>query len=1078
MMRKSSFWNRSGGKSRKAQRGLASRNRRKGRLAGTGLSVEWLEDRHMLSANPVFSITPNQFFGQNTQFVVNDDLSIPFRANFTDVIDQIDVDNETVQTYVASIDWGDGSDIDYSNVNSDHSIHPESLVTVGFNIHSQLFEPTAAGDSITGQVEGFHNYATTGQFNVTVTLTDSNGGTATQSSLVDVYPVDFNIGIIDPNAADGDISERVPFSLTLNGAASANPNITSWKISWGDGVETFNGNPSSVTHTYNDDQDFTDPYHRYSPYVPIVAAFTGDNGTYVTARVISILDVAPVMNAEAVSTDVNEGQPFTITNMSYSDPADPLAAWIIFWGDEAPDVTIDQITILPPGTTTASHIYANGDATYQAFVAPVNVDNEGQGFFPFEVHVHNLAPTADAGGPYTVDEGGSITLDGSGSSDAAGDLSTLVYQWDMDNDGIFDGANDVTGINAVFDATGIDGAQTYTINLRVTDQDGASDISSTTLTVANAAPTADFSGGGSVNEGTPATVSFANPLDPSSADTSAGFHYAYDLNNDGTFDVGDGTYAGSGTSTSQSVPTSDGDATYNIKARIIDKDGGFTDYTTQVVVLNVAPTLAISGGSSVNEGSSYTLNLSSFDPGADTIDHWTINWGDSTQTVMGNPSSVSHTYADGSASYSITATATDEDGTWNAGNSVAVAVHNLPPTVDSATFSVPENSLNGTVVGTVTAHDPGTDTVTFSIVGGSGATALAINSTSGQITVSNGSLLDFDTNPTLTLNVQADDGEGGISTGTITINVTKLASISGVVYVDTNHNGLFDANEMGIDGIQIKLLDQSGNPVLDGAGHAMTALTGNDGLYLFNGLLPGVYQVAEVQPTGVTDGPEHLGSLGGTIIANDRMQLTLNHTDAYDYAFAEFGQQLRAGDSAGIGFWQNKNGQALIAQGGAQLGVWLTSHFGNIFGNSLVGMTGAQVATFYRDQIFKGLKAGGPAKVDAQFMALALATYFTDRTLAGTVATAYGFNVSDTGIATKIVNVGTKGAAFGVANGSDRTIMQLLLATNNLTDQPNSILGFDAIYDRDGNGVISSSEASLRTMANDLFGAINDAGGI
>src|SRR4029079_7485183 len=210
----------------------------------------------------------------------------------------------------------------------------------------------------------------------------------------------------------------------------------------------------------------------------------------------------------------------------------------------------------------------------------------------------------------------------------------------------------------------------------------------------------------------------------------------------------------------------------------------------------------------------------------------------------------------------------------------------------------------------------------------------------------------------------------------------RQPSISGVVYVDVNHNGLFDANEPGIDGVTIRLLDQNGNPVLDSGGNAITTVTGSSGLYVFTGLQLGTYQVAEVQPTGVTDGAEQLGSLGGTIAANDRMQLTLGATDAFDYAFAEIGQQLRKGDPATIGFWQNKNGQALIAQGGTQLAAWLTSNFSNIFGNTLVGMTGSQVATFYRDQLFKGLKLGGPAKVDAQFMAVALATFFTDRTLA------------------------------------------------------------------------------------------------
>ena len=49
--------------------------------------------------------------------------------------------------------------------------------------------------------------------------------------------------------------------------------------------------------------------------------------------------------------------------------------------------------------------------------------------------------------------------------------------------------------------------------------------------------------------------------------------------------------------------------------------------------------------------------------------------------------------------------------------------------------------------------------------------------------------------------------------------------------------------------------------------------------------------------------------------------------------------------------------------------------------------------------------------------------------------------------------------------------MDLLLAVN--ARMHNGLL-----YDMDANGQISSSEANLRTMANDLFSAINEAGGI
>jgi hypothetical protein len=365
-------------------------------------------------------------------------------------------------------------------------------------------------------------------------------------------------------------------------------------------------------------------------------------------------------------------------------------------------------------------------------------------------------------------------------------------------------------------------------------------------------------------------------------------------------------------------------------------------------------------------------------------------------------------------------------------------------------------------------------------VGGTGAAAFAIDSSTGEITVANVALLDFETSPTLTLEVEVSDGDGGFDTATITINLINQASISGVVFVDVNQNGLFDANEPGIDGVVIKLLDQFGNPVLDSLGDPITAITSGGGFYLFEDLDAGAYQLFEVQPTGVNDGAEELGSLGGTVVANDRMQLTLAQTDAFDYAFAELGQQLTSGDAATIGFWQNKHGQALIAQGGAQLANWLTANFSNIFGNALVGASGSDVAAFYRDQLFKqqGKKSAGPAKVDAQFMAVALATYFTSYNLAGNVAAAYGFHVTDTGIGTKIVNVGTKGAAFGVANGTNRTIMQLLLATDGLTDQPDSQLGFAAVYDTNGDGAISAAEALLRTMANDIYNFINTAGGI
>jgi len=468
------------------------------------------------------------------------------------------------------------------------------------------------------------------------------------------------------------------------------------------------------------------------------------------------------------------------------------------------------------------------------------------------------------------------------------------------------------------------------------------------------------------------------------------------------------------------------------------------------------------------------------DPGDDTVAEFVVHWGDGSSNIYASTGAVKHTYADGPAEYMVVVDLVDEDGTHTGAGSLHVDVVNVAPLLADVAFELEENSPNGTTVGVVIGVDPGDDVLTYSIIGGTGAVAFAIDANTSQITVSDWTKLDYETTPQFLLEVQVTDDDGEVGTATVTVNLLNQASITGTVFVDVNENGLFDANEPGIDGVVVELLDEAGIPVVDGQSVPITAITSNGGFYLFEDLNPGTYQLREIQPTGVDDGAESLGSLGGTIVANDTMQLTLDRMDASDYDYAEVGQSVTSGDTATIGFWQNKHGQALIAQGGTALADWLTRNFGNIFGDVFVGTDGDNVASFYRDQLFrqKSEKSAGPAKVDAQFMAVALATYFTSSNLAGNVAAEYGFNVTDTGIGTKIVNVGDGGAAFATSDDSNLTIMQLLLTTNELTDQPDNLSGFARIYDLNGNGKIDEAEALLRRLANEVYSKINEQGHI
>jgi hypothetical protein len=287
--------------------------------------------------------------------------------------------------------------------------------------------------------------------------------------------------------------------------------------------------------------------------------------------------------------------------------------------------------------------------------------------------------SSDAGGPYDVNEGGSVQLSGSGTGNG------ITFTWDLDGDDNFGetgagAANgDEVGQNPVFSAANLDGPLSLTVSLRVTNEQGQSADSDATVSVHNVAPIGRLFNNGPVDEGKPAVVRFGDQFDPSMADTTAGFHFAFDTNNDGVFDIGDGTYAGSGTSASTLIRgrlLMDGPGSRVVKARIIDKDGDFTDRTTTIVIKNVKPVVTTvatdspgCGGAAENQ--TVTLSGAFTDAGVLDTHTATIFWGDGTSSAgtvnqAGGSGTVSgsHAYADG-GTYVITLVVTDKDGDAN-----------------------------------------------------------------------------------------------------------------------------------------------------------------------------------------------------------------------------------------------------------------------------------------------------------------------------------------------------------------------------------------------------------------------------
>lgn len=106
---------------------------------------------------------------------------------------------------------------------------------------------------------------------------------------------------------------------------------------------------------------------------------------------------------------------------------------------------------------------------------------------------------------------------------------------------------------------------------------------------------------------------------------------------------------------------------------------------------------------------------------------------------------------------------------------------------------------------------------------------------------------------------------GSPATGTIQQD-PATGKLSGFAYVDSNNNGVKDANEPGIPGVTVTL---TGTPT-NGNAITLTAMTANDGSYAFTNLGGGKYEIAQTQPPTMFDGIDTVGTQGGTL-ANDKI---------------------------------------------------------------------------------------------------------------------------------------------------------------------------------------------------------------
>ncbi|WP_442846139.1 hypothetical protein [Leeuwenhoekiella sp. H156] len=201
------------------------------------------------------------------------------------------------------------------------------------------------------------------------------------------------------------------------------------------------------------------------------------------------------------------------------------------------------------------------------------------------------------------------------------------------------------------------------------------------------------------------------------------------------------------------------------------------------------------GSIQVNESGTYSFSITSQTPaGAMSID---ANTG---ALAVADPN-----LFDFETNPVITASVLVEDGVFTQTVTATVNLSDVDEiTVQEANFTIAENPSNGAVVGTIQAS--GGSGLTYSITFQNPAGAFSINQNTGVLSVADGSLFDFETNPNMLATISVSNGASSVSSNAF-VSLTDANEIGEYKYGGV----IFWVNASGDEGLVIGLTNLSGN---------------------------------------------------------------------------------------------------------------------------------------------------------------------------------------------------------------------------------------------------------------------------
>ncbi|MGB3459259.1 MAG: PKD domain-containing protein [Halobacteriota archaeon] len=405
-------------------------------------------------------------------------------------------------------------------------------------------------------------------------------------------------------------TEGVAIAFNGSGSYDQDGDIASYAWDFGDGNTSSEERP---THTYAQNGTYT-----------ITLNVTDDDGaTDINTTTATIDDTESTADFFGIPTSGLKQLTVNFTDNSTS--YDGFTTWEWDFGDGGN--SSDQ---------NPTHLYANAglyNVTLTAYEADGDSDTETKEDYII-VTEENQPPVADPNGPYTDKEGVAIAFNGSGSYDPDGDIAS--YAWDF-GDGNTSSEESPTHTYAQ--------NGTYTVSLNVTDDDGATDINTTTATIDDTEPTADFFG---------IPTSGLKPLTVNFTDNST----TYDGFTTWEWDFGDGN------TSSEQDPTHlyANAGFYNVTLTVYEADGN-NDTETKIGYITVTevnqPPVADPNGPYIGtEGVEIAFNGSgSYDPDGG-IASYAWDFGDGNTSSEQHPT---HLYAN-AGFYNVTLRVYDGDG--------------------------------------------------------------------------------------------------------------------------------------------------------------------------------------------------------------------------------------------------------------------------------------------------------------------------------------------------------------------------------------------------------------------------------